>query len=442
MLSSDPARTISAGLRGHDNALGLIRLVLALAVLVSHTFPIGGFGHDPGGGITRGQADLGKLAVAGFFAISGYLITKSGMSADVMQFLWRRVLRIFPAFLVVLLASALVLGPIIWMTEGHSLATYFSRSGASPWHYLASDWTLNIGSYGIRDVFQNSTPYGRFSGQSVINGSLWTLTHEWTCYVLVAVLLVLGVLTKARPVVVAIAAALFAAQIVQLVSPGALALAFPALANGELLTLAYPFAVGAVFAVYSRRLPLTPLFGIAAGIVLVVTLLTGGYAMVGVPAGVYFVLWVASVIPGRLRKVGQKNDISYGVYLFAFPVQQTLAYAGVYRLGVIPMIVAAAVIVVALSWLSWRYLESPAMSLKGWGPGRGFAYWVQRFRPGRVRPDADRVEPGTETTPAPHAAHPAGEHAAGTHAAGAHPATAELSLPLRTAAGEPASPPA
>src|SRR4051794_20588629 len=159
MLSTDPARTISSALRGHDNALGLIRLVLALAVLVSHTWPLGGFGHDPGSGISRGQTTLGGLAVGGFFAISGYLTTKSGMSSDVMQFLWRRVLRIFPAFLLVILLSALALGPVIWMLDGHSLGDYFARSATSPWHYIGSNWTLHVGSWGILDVFQHSTPY-------------------------------------------------------------------------------------------------------------------------------------------------------------------------------------------------------------------------------------------------------------------------------------------
>jgi peptidoglycan/LPS O-acetylase OafA/YrhL len=432
MLSTDPARTISSALRGHDNALGLIRLVLALAVLVSHTFPLGGFGHDPGTGITHGQSNLGSLAVAGFFAISGYLITKSGMSADVMQFLWRRVLRIFPAFFLVLLLSAFVLGPVIWTLDGHAIADYFARSAASPWHYIASNWTLHVGAWGILDVFRYSTPYGLGAQASVFNGSTWTLSYEWACYLMVAVLLAAGVLAKARPVVVAVAAVIFAGQIVQLVSPGTMGAVFPPLGDPQFLLLAYPFAIGSVFAVYSRSIPLTPRFGIAAGVVLAWTLLNGGYAVIGVPAGVYFILWAGSAIPGRLRTIGQKNDISYGVYLYAFPVQQTLAYFGLYKLGVIPMILGAAVIVLSLSWLSWRFLESKAMSLKGWGPGRGFAYWIERFGIGS-RTTADEV-PTPETTPAAAAQH-VPHHAP-------HPVAGELSLPLRSAAGEPASPPA
>ncbi|ANF30958.1 hypothetical protein A0130_04040 [Leifsonia xyli] len=421
MLATDPARTISAGLRGHDNALGLIRLVLALAVLVSHTFPLGGFGHDPGTGITKGQANLGSLAVAGFFAISGYLITKSGMSADVVQFLWRRVLRIFPAFLLALLLAAFVLGPIIWSLDGHSLAAYFARGATSPWHYLLSNWNLHVGTWGILDIFQHSTPYGQATHSSVINGSMWTLGYEWDCYMMIAILLLAGVLTKARPVVVIVAGVIFAAQIVDLVSPGTMGSVFPPLGSVQFSYLSYPFIVGAVFAVYSRSIPLNARFGVAAGVVMVWTLLNGGYAVVGVPAGVYFILWLGSAIPGRLRTIGQKNDISYGVYLYAFPVQMTLAYFGLNKLGVVPMILGAAIIVLAISWLSWRFIESPAMSLKNWGPGRGVAYWVQKVR--------RRPATTPEARPANHVHAP-------------HPVTAELSLPPRTAAAAPASPPA
>src|SRR5690554_1974512 len=89
--------TLGSALQGRSNSLGVIRLVLALLVIVDHAFPLGGFGLDPVWELTRGQASLGLLAVGGFFAISGYLIAKSGLSGDVVQFLWRRFLRIFPA---------------------------------------------------------------------------------------------------------------------------------------------------------------------------------------------------------------------------------------------------------------------------------------------------------------------------------------------------------
>ncbi len=77
----------------------------------------------------------------------------------------------------------------------------------------------------------------------------------------------------------------------------------------------------------------------------------------------YLLLWLGGVLPTR---VGAKNDISYGVYIYAFPVQQLLALAGVQRFGVIPMMVASTICTIPLAWSSWVLVERPAMRLKGW----------------------------------------------------------------------------
>ena len=75
-------RSLSDALAGHRNSLGVIRLVLASAVIFSHAFPLGGWStDDPMKTLTKGQESIGGFAVLGFFAISGYLIAKSGMKA-------------------------------------------------------------------------------------------------------------------------------------------------------------------------------------------------------------------------------------------------------------------------------------------------------------------------------------------------------------------------
>jgi peptidoglycan/LPS O-acetylase OafA/YrhL len=77
-----------------NNSLNFMRLVLVAVVIVSHSWPLGGFGPDP----QVGDRELGRWAVAGFFAISGYLITGSRDRITLPDFLWRRVLRIYPGF--------------------------------------------------------------------------------------------------------------------------------------------------------------------------------------------------------------------------------------------------------------------------------------------------------------------------------------------------------
>ena len=90
------------------NSLNFLRLVLAVLVIVSHSWPIGGYGPDP----ELGQFSLGSIAVAGFFAISGWLITRSRLSSELASFMWRRFCRIYPGYLMVLLAVAFVFAPI------------------------------------------------------------------------------------------------------------------------------------------------------------------------------------------------------------------------------------------------------------------------------------------------------------------------------------------
>jgi peptidoglycan/LPS O-acetylase OafA/YrhL len=385
-------QSLGEALKGHSNALGLLRLVLASVVIFDHAFPLGGFGTDPIWKLTHQQASLGSIAVAGFFAISGYLIAKSGMTADVLQFLWRRVLRIFPAYWGVLLFTALILAPIIWLIMGRGLGDYFTLAYDGPFHYFTRNWTLNIGTYGIYDIFATTTPYGRSVGDaSVFNGSTWTLIYEFTCYLIIAVGVAFGVLVRARIVVPILTGLLFILQIVYLVHPETVASILPFFADQYRLNLTLTFLFGSCLAVYSKSIPFDDRLGVLAGIVMLLTLHYGGFTLVGLPAGAYFVMYLGARIGGPLRRVGAKNDYSYGVYVYGFVVQQTLAYFGVYRLGYVPFVLIALVVSLGFAWLSWHGIEKHAMALKDWGPGRGWRHWFDRVRSFRSRRDRAEV---------------------------------------------------
>jgi peptidoglycan/LPS O-acetylase OafA/YrhL len=374
-----PHMMLGDALRGHNNSLGLIRLVLASLVIVDHAFPLGGFGVEPVAGWTIGQTSLGGIAVAGFFAISGYLIAKSALAADILQFLWRRFLRIFPAYWAVLILTAFVIAPILWWAEGQNLVQYFRSNPEGPFTYLKVNWTLRVGTYGIYDLLASTTPYGRAVGGSVFNGSLWTLTYEWMCYLLVGICLVFGVLRRAKIVVPILTAFLALAQFVQLFAPKQVGLIAPYLWDRELTFLLLAFAFGACLALYAKAIPFDDRLGILAGLVLALSLRFGGYAIVGMAAGAYFVLYVAVRLPAVFRKVGTRNDYSYGVYIYGFLVQQLLSWLGVNRWGYFPYVLISLVFSFAFAWLSWHGIEKHAMSLKDSGPGRGIPHWRDRI---------------------------------------------------------------
>jgi len=378
-------RVLGDELKGHSNSLGFIRLVLASVVIFDHAFPLGGFGHDPFWELTRGQASLGTLAVAGFFAISGYLIAKSGMSGDVIQFMWRRTLRIFPAYWLVLGVTAFVVAPIVWTTAGSSLADYFQIAPNGPFYYITSNWTLNIGTYGIYDIFAETTPYGQEVNYSVFNGSLWTLIYEWNCYLLIAVLVAFGVMSRARIVVPVLAGLFLILQVVAITNPGGLGVIAPYLADTNRITLTFTFLIGAALAVYSKRIPYHDALGVLAGLTMVVTLRYGGFLTLGLIAGTYFVMYLAVRLPPMFRRVGAKNDYSYGVYIYGFLVQQVTAYLGWYEWGYLPWTLVVLVITFACAWLSWHVLEKRALALKDWGPGHGWQYWADQVKSWKAR---------------------------------------------------------
>lgn len=377
----NPRISLSEALNGHNNALGLIRLVLASLVIVDHAFPLGGFGRDPFWSLTHGQASLGSLAVGGFFAVSGYLIAKSGMSGDVIQFMWRRTIRIFPAYWLVLLVTAFLVAPMIWVSGGQALGEYFSGTANGPVFYFTANWNLNIGTYGIYDLLASTTPYGREVGASAFNGSLWTLIYEWRSYLIIAALVTFGILTRARIIVPMLAIFFLILQLIAALNWDVVVALVPAfLADQFMITLGFTFLVGSVLAVYSKDVIFDNRLGIFTGILALATLRFGGFSTIGTIAAVYFVLYLAARLPRRLHWIGMKNDYSYGVYIYGFLVEQVLAYLGVYNWGFIPYVLLSWMVAMGCAWISWHILEKHALALKNWGPGRGAEYWYRKIR--------------------------------------------------------------
>lgn len=392
-------QNISEALAGHRNSLGVLRLVLASAVIFDHAFPLGGFGTSPFRALTGGQTDLGSFAVIGFFAISGYLIAKSGMTTDILQFLWRRFLRIFPAFWVVLLVAAVIVGPLVWLAMGRSLGDYFTLAGNGPVGYLVKNWTLSIGTWGIYDVFADTTPYGLTTGGSVFNGSLWTLAYEWACYLLIGVFVLFGLLRRARFLVVLVTLLFAVVQGIMILDPSLIAALPSVFADGYRVNLTLTFLVGSCIALYAHRVPYHDGLGVLSGVVVLLTLIFGGFPLIGVTAAAYLFLYLGARLPRAVQWIGAKNDYSYGVYIYGFLVQQIFAFLGVHLWGYVPYVVLALIGAAGLAWLSWHLVEKRAMALKDLGPGRGLRHWGDRMTAfvTRGRGDREASEPPADT---------------------------------------------
>jgi peptidoglycan/LPS O-acetylase OafA/YrhL len=351
---------------------------------VAHGFYLSGAGTGPS---FQGE-NLGGWAVFGFFTISGYLITASRFANPLGRYLVLRVARIYPAFVVCLLLTAGVFAPIAWAAEGRGW-TGFLTTPTTPPAYLLENLALRINAYDVAGT-PSGVPY-----PGAWNGSLWTLYFEFLCYLFVGLLICLPVVGRHRwLVVVAFVVSVLAWATVDAWGPDA----YPDLVL--LARLLPAFLGGAVVQVAVRRVPLRTPFALAAIAVAAVVVATVDHwgTQAASPLIAYALLWLATVVPSPA--VARRHDISYGVYIYAFPIQQLLVYAGAHRLGLVAYDVLAALATAALAVVSWRLVERPALR---WARHRfrspatvsATSQSVAQELPGRV-PPATRDEAGDQ----------------------------------------------
>ncbi|MET8976214.1 acyltransferase [Streptomyces sp. NPDC004539] len=369
--------TVAELLRGRNNSLGLLRLVLATAVVASHARVLGYGGKEFGHTFTGGQTDLGKMSVYGFFVLSGILVARSGARLPVGRFLWHRALRILPGFWVCLAVTVLVVAPLLYW-KVHSTFAGLNGPGGLVAHVKAN-WLIATRQYDIAGLMQHQRVAG-VTHNAAFNGSLWTLRHEALCYVVVAVLAVTGVLTRARRAVLLLTAFLGWLVIRQAVDERFWAGAYDAryfhavdlpgigfVTPVWMIYLGFAFSLGMLIELYKERIPVSDVLGVVALVVMLGSLHYGYFFVVGVPAFAYALLWLAIRLPAPFRRIGARNDYSYGIYIYGFLVQQTLAVLDVPRFGLPVYFALTMALTVALAAASWHFVEQPALRLKDIG---------------------------------------------------------------------------
>jgi peptidoglycan/LPS O-acetylase OafA/YrhL len=334
-----------------NNAFGALRLFFASLVIVSHSIEMldGDDAREP---LHRlfGGISLGALAVDGFFLISGYLIAAS-FESDRLGYFWKRILRIYPAFLACTLLCVAVVAPL----AGADLSLF----GPGDWGRLAYR-TLMLKAPEMPGVFAG-LPYAG------LNGSAWSISYEFRCYIAVAVLGVLGVY-KAPKLFLAMTAAMFMAFIAFSLPPlnGFTApdsvvglIGDPAVA----IRLAAAFMTGTAFWLLQPRLD-----GRIAALCGAVAIAMQFVKPLAEPAlillGGYGLFWVVFRPDWPwLRRLNARNDISYGVYLYAWPIGALLIWywRSIPLAALMLLTLAGALVCGAISWFA---LEKPALRLK------------------------------------------------------------------------------
>jgi peptidoglycan/LPS O-acetylase OafA/YrhL len=346
------------------NSFGFLRWVLAALVVVDHSFPISGLdgGADPLWKWSRSQDSLGGLAVAGFFMISGFLVCNSYFaSSSSGRYLWKRFLRIFPGYWVCLAVTAFVFAPLAWIHERGSLDSSFFDGTTSPLHYVSANFFLHIHQWDV-DGLLNHTPYSHSGYPVAWDGSLWTLIYEFKCYLLLGLLGFLGLL-KYRRIVLALTAGFYFLMISWQADPTWAPKLLPVLSDVFVARYAFLFMFGATLALYADRILLNDRLGIAAGLLVLITLHYGGWLLVGYAAFGYCLFWLASRLP--MQWWDRFGDLSYGTYIYAFPIQMTLADHGLQRHGLPAFVTISLLGATVPALLSWNLVEKRALRLKG-----------------------------------------------------------------------------
>lgn len=333
-----------------NNNLNFVRLFASLMVVFSHSFPLAmGLGNSDFFKQVAGFT-LGSIAVDIFFVVSGFLICKSlSAGRGVTEFFWARVLRVYPAVIVLTLLTVFFLGPAL--TSGEK-GSYFNSVQTCA--YFIKNVTL---IFGVGDVLPNVFAHNPFP--NAVNGSLWSLPYELKMYFLLFCVWMIsaGLLKSQRVFSLCIVLIVLSALVVRFMAwDGSLAL---------VSRLVFMFFTGALY--YVARSKITLNFSLFIGVVIidVIALFFSEwafrvlyYATLG-----YMVMFVSFSWVFNFRFLNGKGDYSYGIYIYSFPIQQIIALL-VPGVGVLGMFTMAVPLIFVAAFLSWWLVEKPMLNIK------------------------------------------------------------------------------
>lgn len=332
-----------------NNNFNLIRMFAATAVLISHSFPLA-LGHDAVEPLSDWIGlSLGELAVITFFCVSGFFISLSrDRASSTMDFFTARFLRIYPGLTLVLLLSVFLIGPLFTTLS----ASEYLSSGET-YGYLTHNLTLFSMKFQLPGVFENNP----WSG---INGSLWTLFYEVALYILVGALGAFAFYSEGRK---------FAGF---LLFYAALYVAFKALMlNSALLndfhraefffTWSLPFVLGMSFYRYRQHIQHRFIGFLPFATLAACTWRTPYFFECFVLAWTYLIFYLGFATHPVIDRYNHLGDYSYGVYIYAFPIQEILAHL-FKGIGPLSMMLLALPLVLLAAIFSWHVIEKPAMA--------------------------------------------------------------------------------
>jgi peptidoglycan/LPS O-acetylase OafA/YrhL len=343
------AITIEQFVTRDNNNLDLIRVLCAYFVIYAHAFAL-----SPADGsndilykITLlGYVSFGGVAVKTFFLISGLLVTNSLLSnAKILNYIASRFFRVYPAYATTIIISALLIGP--WLSN-LSLGDYFSSKEV--WIYITKTLRLDV-QYNLPGVFSNNT-------LSAVNGSLWTIPMEIKAYFYLLLIYLVSLLFG--PYKRVFIALISIAILIEPFTP--LKGHLVAKSDDPSIYLLYPFfSAGCLLAILKNKITTNAFLALAIIAILTFFLIDDNASK----TALFYVfssmslLYISSLTFVRMMKI--ESDISYGIYLWAFPIQQTIA--SLFIASPYINILLSIIISSVFAYLSFKLVENPAMKM-------------------------------------------------------------------------------
>lgn len=333
------------------NNFDIIRIIFAWLVIVSHSYVLlGNKGCDPLCEFTNHYINLSYFGVKGFITISGFLIFKSlERSPNVLDYLWKRILRIYPGLIVVLLLSV---GMAYLIYEPKQPYFKFSKEATE---YILNNLSLYHNQWRIHGVFDSNS-------NTAINGSLWTMGFEFFFYL---VLLLLFPFRKFKwlistLLIITVAGLLYS----NLFHIESLKHVNFKLRVDFIVELGFFFLIGSFWAAVEwKKIPYRTLL---ASIAFVSSILIIYFKLNPIWLGFSWPYLVLYIGQGRSRLADwihhHIEDPSYGIYLYAFPVQQLIIYFA--QPSVMFLLWSSTIISFILGIASWKFIEKKMLRFK------------------------------------------------------------------------------
>jgi len=290
-----------------------------------------------------------------FFAVSGFLVAGSALRLKrTATFLAFRAFRIFPALLVEVTLSALVLGPALTLLP---IKAYFANGEF--YRYFGN--ILGLVTFTLPGVFvHNHWP-------NVVNANLWTLPSEFDCYFITALLMLSGLIYNKK-----IFTMLFAAATLALIPLNIFTNFGVTDTTMAPVVIDYYFFVGVLFYHYRDQITFSRIaFG--ASCVFGYVLLLFHHTEFLAPLFVTYIILFIGMTRFPELPVLKTGDYSYGIYLYGFPITQGLVaiFPKLQGHGW-PTLVISAVTTCLFAAFSWHVIEKRALAQRKRLPVRFF----------------------------------------------------------------------